>query len=147
MAYLCSFKWRQQLFSKGFFFLRKIKSFRIYSWVKDLSRACCCVESFTQKKWHIVHIRKYEHTDCCTQLHEGIPPQKLWIQAKIEQLQRTHLMGRMEVPVPAGEGTDTEDGISKVQGLWCFCTQTWDENWTRKRTQHEAAHTSQRQGD
>lgn len=65
MAYLCSFlsNGDNSCFQSWVFFQRKIKSPQIYSWVKDLSRTCCYVESFFWKKLRTVHIRKCEHTE------------------------------------------------------------------------------------
>lgn len=76
---LCSFRWRQQLFSKfGVSKQEKKKTLQIYSWMKELSRTCCYVESSSKKKLQIVHIRKLGTCrDCWAQLYDGIPPKKI----------------------------------------------------------------------
>lgn len=57
---------------------RKKKTLQIYSWMKELSRTCCYVESSSKKKLQIVHIRKLgTYRDCWAQLYDGIPPKKI----------------------------------------------------------------------
>lgn len=145
---LCSFKWTQQLFSKFEISKKEKKSLQIYSWMKELSRTCCCVESSSKKKVaDCSHKEMGTYRDCWAQLYDGIPQKSCECKPKLNSSREHILWVREEALSQLRKALVPKMASAKHRGsvlLSCFCTQPWGENWTQKRTWQRAAHTSQR---